>query len=62
MKIEQINELADQAANESIKYIQEKMSIPSGDFAGLYFDNRRWEVITQILAGYIISEIMEGKK
>jgi hypothetical protein len=61
MKHTDIETLADEAANEAIKYIQEKMNIPSGDFAGMYFDNRRWEVITQILVGYIVSEIMEGK-
>jgi hypothetical protein len=62
MKTEQINQLADEAANEAVRYIQEKMDIPTGDFAGLYFSGQRWTVITQILSGYIVSEIMERKK
>ena len=62
MKTEQINQLADEAANEAVRYIQEKMDIPTGDFAGLYFSGQRWTVITQILSGYIVAEIMEGKQ
>jgi len=62
MKIEQINQLADEAANEAVRYIQEKMDIPTGDFAGLYFSGQRWTVLTQILSGYIVAEIMEGKQ
>jgi len=57
-----IKGLADEAANEAIRYIQDKLSIPTGDFAGLYFDNNRWQIITNIIEGYIISEIIEGKQ
>jgi hypothetical protein len=62
MKTEQINQLADEAANEAVRYIQEKMDIPTGHFAGLYFSDHTWTVITQILSGYIVAEIMEGKE
>ncbi len=61
MKSEQITELADEAANEAVRYIQERMNILTGDFAGLYLSGNRWKIITQILEGYIVSEIMEGK-
>lgn len=56
-----IKTLADEAANEAVRFIQERMNIPTGDFAGLYLSGQRWEVITQILEGYIVAEIMEGK-
>jgi hypothetical protein len=56
-----INTLADEAANEAVRYIQERMDIPTGDFAGLYFSDHTWDDITQILSGYIAAEIMEGK-
>ncbi len=59
-KIE-IKALADEAANEAIRYIQEKMNIPTGDFAGLYFSGHRWIVLTQMLEGYITSEILQSK-
>jgi len=62
MKTEQIHQLADEAANEAVRFIQERMNIPTGDFAGLYLSGHRWEVITQILSGYIVAEIMEGKQ
>jgi len=62
MKHTDINVLADEAANEAIRYIQEKMDIPTGDFAGMYFDQKTWAKITEILSGYIAAEIMEGKE
>jgi hypothetical protein len=61
MKHTDINPLADEAANEAVRFIQERMNIPTGDFAALYFSGHRWEVLTNILAGYIVSEIIEGK-
>jgi hypothetical protein len=62
MKTEQINELSDDAANEAIRYIQQKMNIPNGHFAGLYFDDDTWGKITEIFSGYISAEIMKGKE
>lgn len=56
----EIAKLADEAGNAAISYIQEKLEIPTGDFAGLYFSGNRWQIIMQILEGYIVSEIMEG--
>jgi hypothetical protein len=62
MTHEEINLLADGAANEAVRYIQDKLSIPTGDFAGLYFSDERWNIIVEILEGYIKAEIMEGKQ
>lgn len=56
----EIANLADEAGNIAIAHIQEKLGIPTGDFAGLYFSGNRWDVIMQVLEGYIVSEIMEG--
>lgn len=62
MKYEDINLLADEAANEAIRYIQEKLGVETGDFAGLYFSDEHWNIIVEILEGYIKAEIMEGKQ
>lgn len=62
MTHEEINLLADGAANGAVRYIQNKLGIPTGDFAGLYFSDERWNIIVEILEGYIKAEIMEGKQ
>jgi len=63
MTNEQIANLANDAANVAIAHIQEKLSIPTGDFAGLYFSNGdNWNVLTTILFDYIYSEISEGQQ
>jgi len=54
--------LADVAANEAIRHIQDKLGIASGDFAGLYFCDERWDRLLNILSGYICAEIVEGKR
>ena len=40
----EIYALADEAANEAVRYIQERIGIPTGDFAGLYFSGDKWDV------------------
>ena len=63
MKSEQIADLANEAANETIRHIQDKLGIESGDFAGLYFSGGdNWNVLTTILFDYIWAEISEGKQ
>jgi hypothetical protein len=57
MKNDQIENLADESANEAIRYIQEKMNISTGDFAGLYFSGDSWGELTLILSDYIRAEI-----
>lgn len=60
MNQEQMTQLADDAANEAVRHIQDKLGIESGDFAGLYFSGNKWEVLLQVLVGYICAEIIEG--
>lgn len=57
----QIKDLAEIAANEAIKQIQDKLGVKSGDFAGLYFSgDERWSQITNALVDYVRAEISEG--
>ena len=60
MTREQIESLADEAANQAIRHIQDKIGQPTGDFAGLYFSGDRWGVLVEILSAYIAAEISEG--
>lgn len=60
MKDEQIRQLADYAANEAVRHIQDKLGQTTGDFAGLYFSGERWDLLVSILANYAAAEIMEG--
>lgn len=63
MTYEQMADLAIDAANVAIAHIQEKLSIPTGDFAGLYFSNGdNWNALTTILFDYIYAEISEGQQ
>lgn len=61
MNNKQINELADDAANVAISYIQDKLGQEHGDFAGLYFSGDRWALLMSTLKDYIKAEIQEGK-
>jgi hypothetical protein len=61
MTSEKMADLANEAANEAIRHIQEKLGIQAGDFAGLYFSGGdNWNVLTTILFDYIYTEISEG--
>jgi hypothetical protein len=52
-----IKGLADEAADEAIRYIQDHLGIPTGDFAGLYFSGDKWKTITELIEGYIQAEM-----
>ena len=60
MTNEQIRQLADYAANEAVRHIQDKLGQTTGDFAGLYFSGPRWGELVSMLADYAAAEIMEG--
>lgn len=62
MTNEQIRDIADCAANEAVRYIQDRLAQPHGDFAGLYFSDDRWRVLVDMLAAYTAAEIQEGVK
>ena len=61
MSSAKIADLADSAANEAIRQIQDALGVKTGDFAGLYFsggDNLK--ALQSILSDYIKAEISEG--
>lgn len=60
MTNEEIRQLADNAANEAIRHIQDELGQKDGGFAGIYFSGPRWEVLVSVLANYAAAEIMEG--
>lgn len=57
---DKIEELANEALHDALYHIQQQLGVKSGDFAGVYFDNTRWDILVQILEGYICAEIVEG--
>lgn len=61
MNTEKMADLANEAANEAIRHIQDKLGVKTGDFAGLYFSGGdNWNALTTILFDYIYTEISEG--
>ena len=61
MSSAKIADLADSAANEAIRQIQDALGVKTGDFAGIYFsggDNLK--ALQSILSDYIKAEISEG--
>ena len=59
---EEIQDIADEALNAACRVVQERLGIKNGDLAALYFQGRTERVITDILRGYIRTEIQEGDK
>jgi hypothetical protein len=61
MTNEQMADLAQMAANEAIKYCQDKLGVETGDFAGLHFSNdEKWNSLTTLIFDYIYQEISQG--
>lgn len=62
----EIRALADEAANHAVAFIQQRLNIPTGDLAGLYFSGPAWGALVEVLEGYISAEIQfnqpEGSK
>jgi hypothetical protein len=59
----QMADLAENAANEAIKHVQDALGVKSGDFAGLYFsESSNWNALNLIIKDYIRAEISEGSK
>ena len=55
-------ELADHAANHAIAFIQSKLGITDGDFAGASFTGSRpWAELKKILADYATAELLRAK-
>jgi hypothetical protein len=58
MTDEQMADLADAAANEAVRHIQDALGVKTGDFAGLYFSNGdAWNALQTILFDYIRAEV-----
>ena len=61
MSSAKIADLADTAANEAIRQIQDALGVKTGDFAGLYFSGgENLKALQSILSDYIKAEISEG--
>lgn len=56
----EVQDIADEALNAACRVVQERLGVPNGDLAALYFQGRTERVITDILRGYIRTEIQEG--
>lgn len=50
----EIDDLADDALNYAVRYIQEQLGIEHGDFAGIFFSD---DLVQNIFAEYIRGEI-----
>lgn len=57
MTNEQIKDLADAAANEAVRHVQDALGVPTGDFAALYFSGDRWDALIEILSDYVRAEV-----
>ena len=57
MTQDEIRDLADDALNVACKHIQDKLGVPTGDVAGMFFSGPVDEQIRIILEGYIRSEL-----
>jgi hypothetical protein len=56
-------ELAEDALNIAVKFIQDEMGIPEGDIAGVYFSGDLSERIQKIFVDYIKhEEVMRNKQ
>jgi hypothetical protein len=56
MKNQEIQDLADAAANKAIAHIQKHLGQTDGGFAGLHFSGTKWDALLSILADYIKAE------
>ena len=56
MKNQEIQDLADFAANKAIAHIQNHLGQTDGGFAGLYFGGPKWDALLSILVDYIRAE------
>lgn len=49
--------LADEALNEAVRYIQDRLGVETGDFAAQFFTGEFEDVIKRVLIKYIESEM-----
>jgi hypothetical protein len=57
MNEQQINDLADSAANKAVFHIQQHLGQTDGGVAGLHFSGEAWETLLSIFSDYIKAEI-----
>jgi len=58
MKQSEVNNMASDALNVAVRYIQDQLRIKTGDFAGFFFSEGD---VQNILAEYIRGEISNGR-
>jgi hypothetical protein len=52
-----VEDLADEALNEAVRYIQDKLGVETGDLAGLFFSGVAERGMKELLTHYIRSEL-----
>lgn len=57
MTQDEIRDLADDALNVACKHIQDKLGVPTGDVAGMFFSGKADDDIRALLESYIRSEL-----
>lgn len=53
----QIDSLADDAATAAVALIQDRLGQTDGGLASMYFSGEPWDILIEILNGYIKAEI-----
>ena len=57
MSPDQVRQLADDALNEAVRYIQDHLGVETGDYAGIFFTGQEEDTIIDVLARYIDGEL-----
>ena len=57
MSPDQVRQLADNALNEAVRYIQDQLGVQTGDYAGVFFTGKAEDIINDVLVQYINGEL-----
>jgi hypothetical protein len=55
----EVETLADEALNEAVRYIQDRLGVETGDLAGRFFTGEFEDVVKRVLIKYIEQEMEE---
>lgn len=58
----EVEELADEALNEAVRYIQDRIGVDTGDFAAQFFTGEFEDVIKRVLIKYIEQEMKQQEE
>lgn len=62
MTAQEIDELAREALDAAARLIQDRLGVPTGDLAGLYFTGQTHDHTIEALTGYIKTELSEARQ